>query len=53
MRRSPPRGYAFDDCDFEGECYGGLDRTTSTCVLVQNLAAWPVLRSFISTQTRL
>jgi hypothetical protein len=43
-------GYAFDDCDFEGDCYGGLDRTTSTCVFVQNPAAQARLAVIVSHQ---
>jgi hypothetical protein len=32
-------GYAYDDCDFDGDCYAGVDTTAASCVFVQNPAA--------------
>ncbi len=42
--------YAFDDCDFEGDCYGGLDGTAASCVFVQNPAAPARLAVVLSRQ---
>ncbi|HLN57482.1 MAG TPA: hypothetical protein VK416_02920 [Thermoanaerobaculia bacterium] len=43
-------GYAYDDCDFAGDCYGVLDMTTASCVFVQNPAAPARLAIIVPSQ---
>jgi hypothetical protein len=43
-------GYVFDDCELEGDCYGGLDRTYASCVFVQNPAVPARLSIVLSRQ---
>ena len=43
-------GYAYDDCEFEGDCYGGLDTTAASCVFVQPPAAPARLAVIVASQ---
>lgn len=42
--------YALDDCEFEGDCYGGLEGTNASCVFVQNPAVPARLSIVLSEQ---